>query len=44
MFKKIMPKSATGQLYVGVFAVATAIGLTIGVTTTIVGGIIGSKA
>lgn len=42
--KKIMPKSAIGRLYVGTFAVLTAVSLTIGVTTTVVGAAINSRA
>ncbi len=33
MFKKILPKSAIGRLYVGSFAVCSAIGLTVSVTS-----------
>jgi len=42
--KKILPKSALGRLYVGVFAVTTAIGLSIACTQIVVGAVINSKA
>lgn len=40
MLKKLQPKSALGRLYVGVFAVVTAIGLTTTATTILVGAVI----
>jgi hypothetical protein len=43
MFKKILPKSAIGQLYIGAFAIGTALCLTVGVTTTVLGAVLHSR-
>ena len=44
MFKHILPKSATGRLYVGVFALATPIGVTFAGTSMIMSALLSSKA